>query len=160
MTGGEVFAAAQRSVSRFWNLTRSHVYAELGRLSEAGLVEAVGTPGPRGARKYAATDAGRRAFRTWVNAFVDRGPEPDQLRSPLLLAVFFGSFVEPGRLRPLLEEYRAQHVRSLRLAEDMLAALGPDRSLPEAALARRWAYEDLMVGWLGDVVGRIADPLP
>ena len=50
MTGGQVYAAAERSVSRFWNLTRSQVYAELPRLLEAGLVEPAGAPGPRGAQ--------------------------------------------------------------------------------------------------------------
>jgi hypothetical protein len=44
MTGGQVFAAAERSASRFWNLTRSQVYAELPRLHAAGFVKPAGAP--------------------------------------------------------------------------------------------------------------------
>jgi len=155
MTGGQVYAAAERSVSRFWNLTRSQVYAELPRLLEAGLVEPAGAPGPRGAQPFRATRAGREAFTTWVGELVAAGPRDDQLRSPLLLAVFFGQFADATRLRILLEEYRARHLRMLEQTDDMLAALGRDRSLPGAALRRRAAYQRLMVDWLADTIARV-----
>ena len=155
MTGGQIYAAAERSVSRFWNLTRSQVYAELGRLEAQQFVEPVGETGDRGAQPYAVTVAGRSEFRRWMHNFVARGPRDDQLRSPLLLAVFFGHFVEPDRLRVLLTEYKARHERSLALADDMLAALGEDRSLPGAALLRRAGYERLMVDWLTETTTRI-----
>ena len=156
MTGGQVYAAAERSVGRFWHLTRSQVYAELVELEEAKLVRAAGKPGPRGARPYRPTAAGRKAFAAWINDFVAAGPRDDQLRSPLLLVVFFGHFVEPDRLRSLVLEYRARHERGLALADDMLQALGLDRSLPGAALVRRRAYQELMVDWLGEVLDRIS----
>ena len=155
MTGGQVYAAAERSVSRFWNVTRSQVYAELGTLEGAGLVKAAGQPGPRRAQPYRVTGAGRTAFADWMNAFVGAGPRDDQLRSPLLLAVFFGHFVDPDRLRTLVQEYRARHERGLALADDMRAALGQDRSLPGASLVRRHAYQRLMVDWLDEVLDRI-----
>ena len=155
MTGGQVYAAAERSVSRFWNLTRSQVYAELPRLLEAGLVEPAGALGPRGAQPFRATRAGREAFTAWVDELVAAGPRDDQLRSPLLLAVFFGHFADARRLRILLEEYRARHLRLLEQADDMLAALGRDRSLPGAALRRRAAYQRLMVDWLADTIARV-----
>jgi hypothetical protein len=37
----------------------------------------------------------------------------------------------------------------------MLAAPGDDTSLPGAALLRRAAYEEMMIGWLGEVLNRI-----
>jgi hypothetical protein len=55
------------------------------------LIEAVGPPGPRGAQPYVVTEAGRQRFIEWITAFVNAGPRQEQLRSPLLLAVFFGS---------------------------------------------------------------------
>jgi DNA-binding PadR family transcriptional regulator len=158
MTGGQVFAAAERSVSRFWNLTRSQVYAELPRLHAAGLIETAADPGPRGAQPYQVTEAGRRRFAAWIAAFVSAGPRDDQLRSPLMLAVFFGGFVPPQRLASLAGEYRAQHQRGLALAEDMLRALGDDDSLPGAALLRRAAYQRLMIDWLAEVLTRIPGP--
>ena len=155
MTGGQIYAAAQRSVSRFWNLTRSQIYAELPRLEGEGLIEPAGPPGARGAQPYRATAAGQQRFAEWMAAFVSAGPRDEQLRSPLLLAVFFGGFVPPDRLASLVEEYRGRHRRSLALAGDMLAALGGDTSLPGAALLRRAAYEEMMIGWLGEVLDRI-----
>jgi DNA-binding PadR family transcriptional regulator len=155
MTGGQVFAAAERSVSRFWNLTRSQVYAELPRLHAAGLIEPAGDPGPRSAQPYRVTEAGRRQFAEWIAAFVSAGPREDQLRSPLMLAVFFGGFVPPSRLASLVQEYRSRRERSLAIAQDMLAALGDDTSLPGAALLRRAAFEAVMVDWLGEVLRRI-----
>ena len=155
MTGGQIYAAAERSVSRFWNLTRSQVYAELPRLAEAGLVEAAGETGPRGARPYRATAAGRKAFQSWLREFVAEGEQADQLRSPLLLTVFFGNFIPPRQLRALLEDYRRRHEESLAIATAMLDALGPDDSLPGAALARRASYEELMTAWLADTIRRV-----
>jgi len=161
MTGGQVYAAAARSVGRFWNLTRSQVYAELPSLDQAGLIERAGDPGPRGAQPYRPTAAGEAAFREWMDRFVAAGPRDDQLRSPLLLAVFFGHFVDPNRLRPVIQEYRARHERGLAVADEMLLTLGEDRSLPGAALIRRAGYQQLMVDWLAEVLDRIPrDKLP
>jgi DNA-binding PadR family transcriptional regulator len=156
MTGGQIFAAAERSVSRFWNLTRSQVYAELPRLHAAGLIQAAGAPGARSAQPYQVTEAGQKRFAEWITAFVSAGPREDQLRSPLLLAVFFGSNVPPQRLASLVQEYRARHQRSLATAQDMLQALAGDTSLPGAALLRRAAYETMMINWLGQVLSRIS----
>jgi DNA-binding PadR family transcriptional regulator len=155
MTGGQIFAAAQRSVSRFWNLTRSQLYAELPRLEQGGLIEAAGAPGPRGAQPYRVTEAGRQRFAEWLAAFVNAGPREEQLRSPLLLAVFFGNFIQPRQLATLVEEYRARHRRSLSVAQDMLEALAGDTSLPGAALLRRAAYQEMMIDWLAEVLARI-----
>lgn len=157
MTGGQIFAAAERSVARFWNLSRSQVYGELPRLQRAGLVERAGPPGPRAAQPYTITNAGRDEFRRWLASFISTGPRPEMLRSPLLLAVFFGEFADPTRLRVLTEEYRARHERGRALAEDMLGVLGHDRSLPGAALLRRASYERLVVDWLGEVGERLSD---
>src|SRR5262249_35760361 len=117
----------------------------------------VGEVGERGAQPFSVTDAGRQAFQAWMADFIARGPQEDQLRSPILLAVFFGHFVDPDRLRVLLAEYKARYERSLAIASDMLAALREDRSLPGAALVRRAAYAALMADWLTDTASRIPD---
>jgi virulence activator alpha len=101
------------------------------------------------------TGAGRERFAEWIAAFISAGPREDQLRSPLLLAVFFGSFAPSERLASLVQEYRARHQRSLAAAQDMLGALAGDTSLPGAALLRRAAYETMMIDWLGQVLSRI-----
>ena len=47
MTGWQIYETAGRSLGRFWNVTRSQIYLELGRLADAGLVEAGGVTGRR-----------------------------------------------------------------------------------------------------------------
>ena len=42
MTGWQLYETAERSLARFWNVTRSQIYTELTRLEEMGLVEATG----------------------------------------------------------------------------------------------------------------------
>src|SRR5689334_2359685 len=87
MSGAEIWSALEQSVAGFWSLTRSQVYQELRRLTADGLV-AVSDAG-----RYVLTDAGRGAARQW---FVDRArgePREEQLRSPIMLTVFFGHYL-------------------------------------------------------------------
>src|SRR5690606_21166455 len=61
MTGWELSQTAMTVIGAFWSLTRSQVYRELLRMADDGLVEA-GEPGPRDARPFSLTPAGRQAF--------------------------------------------------------------------------------------------------
>src|SRR4051812_47608338 len=70
MTGWQLYETAERSLARFWNVTRSQIYTELTRLETMGLVEATGQEGPRASRPYTITEAGRTAFQSWLTAFV------------------------------------------------------------------------------------------
>src|SRR5947209_3287086 len=66
MTGWQISETAAASLSRFWHVTRSQIYAELARLADAGLIEETGETGPRSSRPYRITDAGREVFHTWI----------------------------------------------------------------------------------------------
>src|SRR3569833_536014 len=68
MTGWQVLQTAQQSLARFWSLTLSQIYLELGRLEAAGLVETVGETGPRASRPYRITERVRGQI----------GPEEDR----------------------------------------------------------------------------------
>src|SRR5689334_23786835 len=46
MTGWQIYETANVSLARFWNITRSQVYLELGRLEQDGLVASTGAEGP------------------------------------------------------------------------------------------------------------------
>jgi hypothetical protein len=61
MTGWQIYEAAQDSICRFWNVTRSQIYLELGRLAQTGLIEDSGEGGPRERRPYRLTAAARAA---------------------------------------------------------------------------------------------------
>jgi DNA-binding PadR family transcriptional regulator len=154
MTGWQITETAKVSISRFWNVTRSQIYRELGRLEEAGLVARAGGLGPRASRPYRITGAGKRAFRGWVEAFAAGEPEDEQLHSPLVLSVFFGELLPPPLLKRVLTEHRARHERSLARLKVMTAALkkgGPPR-LPSAVLRRGLAYQQLMLDWIDEVL--------
>ena len=92
MTGWDLVAIAQRRIGDFWSLTQSQVYRELAAMAEADLVRA-GERGPRDRQPYELTDAGRAAFREWLN----REPGAETIRFPLLLMLVFGRHLEPGR---------------------------------------------------------------
>lgn len=150
MTGWQVHQTAQQSLARFWSVTRSQIYLELGRLQAAGLVEAVGEAGPRASRPYRITEAGRTEFRDWLSAWVAAGPQEDQLRSPLVLTIFFGEFLSPEILDRLLREYSLQHHRMLDSRLALQSGLGSHArdSLPGATLDRGIAYHQMTLGWL------------
>jgi DNA-binding PadR family transcriptional regulator len=150
MTGWQIHQTAQQSLARFWNITRSQIYLELGRLEDQHLVEAVGAGGPRASRPFRITDRGVDAFQHWLDAWVAAGPQDDQLRSPLVLTVFFGSFVPADALDSLLREYELRHRRLLQSRRTLLDGLGPEarRSLPAATLERGIAVHELTLTWL------------
>jgi DNA-binding PadR family transcriptional regulator len=150
MTGWQIHQTAQQSLARFWNVTRSQIYLELGRLEDQHLVEAAGAGGPRASRPYRITDRGVEAFQQWLDAWVAAGPQDDQLRSPLVLTVFFGGFVPADALDRLLREYELRHRRTLDGRRALLDGLGPvaRRSLPAATLERGIALHEMTLGWL------------
>jgi Virulence activator alpha C-term len=75
------------------------------------------------------------------------------LRSPLLLAVFFGDSLPRATLRRVLQEYRPRYERHLQRKRAMLDALGDaDRRPPTAVLRRGIAYREMMVRWIDSVL--------
>lgn len=76
------------SVGNFWSVPHSQIYSEPDRLADRGLVDVEREQGGRRRKSYAITVAGERALDGWVaNPPTDLG----ELRTPALLAVFFGS---------------------------------------------------------------------
>ena len=141
-TGWELLQAVERGLSRFWNVTPSHVYRELRALEERLLVRA-GEPGVRDRRPFTITAAGRRAFQEWIR----REPGPEQIRMPLLVKLWFGQHLDPETLDGFLEASRADHEERLRLYERLAA---PDAGTA-AVVAFGIAYETAVLGWLDDL---------
>jgi DNA-binding PadR family transcriptional regulator len=174
-TGAALYRTAEARIGDFWSLTRSQVYRELGAMTSAGLVRA-GSRGPRDARTFTITAAGRTEFRSWA----ELDPEPETIRFPLLLLVGFGEHVPPARLRAHLASHRAIHAARLGAYEairDAAAAAagsttggadgrsGTDQPSAErrpfatATLAFGLAYEAAVLDWFADVE-QILPPLP
>jgi DNA-binding PadR family transcriptional regulator len=96
-SGYEIRRAAELSLRFFWALGPPQIYAELGRLEEAGLVGGRDeSRGRRPRRLYTVTAAGKRALVAWGGS---RDRAPLELRDPLLLRLFFGDFSGEGGVR-------------------------------------------------------------
>lgn len=73
------------SVSYFYQVTRSQLYAEPQRLTGLGLVSAAQEETGRRRRTFAITDAGTMSLVEWLG----QAPEPSQYRDPAMLRLFF-----------------------------------------------------------------------
>jgi DNA-binding PadR family transcriptional regulator len=140
-TGWDLLQEVEGGLSRFWNITPSHVYRELRVLEQRRLVKA-GTRGPRDRRPFTVTAAGRRAFSAWIT----RPPGEEQMRFPLLVTLWFGRHLDPAMLAEFLEAGRRDHARRLRLYESVTDAI--DDPHTAAVVAFGIAYERAVLAWL------------
>jgi PadR family transcriptional regulator AphA len=131
MSGYDLAQAAERSVGRFWPVSRSQVYAELARLEPLGLVQGteIAQEGRPDKRLFRLTERGEQVLDSWLES---EDVAPPRLRLPFLLKVFLGHRTDPRRTADLLAEVRAG---ALAQAED-LGALLSVMDHPGAAYAR------------------------
>jgi PadR family transcriptional regulator AphA len=115
-TGYDLKRSFESSVRHFWPADQSQIYKTLTRLAEQGLVthEVVQQEGRPNRKVYHITEAGREELRAWIG----RTPDPEEVRSPFLIQVFFAGLLKDDeviamleakaeQLRELLERYRA-----------------------------------------------------
>jgi PadR family transcriptional regulator AphA len=95
LTSYEIKDALAASVENFWPVPHTTAYQEPARLESGGYLSSRQEKGGRRRRRYALTDAGRKALRDWADEPV---AAPPQLRDEMLLKIFAGA--DPG---PLLE---------------------------------------------------------
>ena len=155
LTGWEILHRVEGGLSRFWNVTPSHVYRELRALEERRLIKAH-EPGVRDRVPFSITPAGRRAFRAWIN----EPPGPEQMRVPLLVTLWFGRHLDPHVLTAFLTASRDEHERRLALYGE-LAGAGLDDPGQDAVIGFGIAYETTVVAWLDELRARhVARPVP
>jgi PadR family transcriptional regulator AphA len=104
LTSYEIKDALETSVENFWPVPHTTAYQEPARLEKGGYLSSRQEKGGRRRRRYALTDAGRKALREWADE-----PEaaPPQLRDELLLKIFAGADPDP-LLEARLDFYRAK----------------------------------------------------
>ena len=122
MSGYDLRERIASSTGYFWHESFGSIYPALARLESEGLIEPVaGNAGHPSRRVYRTTHAGRAQLRTWLE-----GPYTRTLsRNEFVLKVFFGSLLQPQRLREHVLRYRDEHVRArtdLAAIESRLAA--------------------------------------
>jgi PadR family transcriptional regulator, regulatory protein AphA len=141
MSGYDLFGAVDRSVSRFWPISKSQVYSELAKLEPAGLIEGVDVAQDRlpDKRIFRLTGAGESALDDWLN-HADLG-DP-QLRAPFLLKMFFGHRRSPKDTAGLLDDVQAAAERDASEYSDFVELLRPD---PGAVYAQMVALFEVRV---------------
>lgn len=123
MSGYDLHQAVQRSVGRFWPVSKSQVYAELARLEPLGLIRGREVRQERlpDKRVFELTEAGEAALDGWLDA----GPLDDpQVRMPLLLKVLFGHRRPPGETAALLRDVQDEAAARAGLYREFLDLLG------------------------------------
>ncbi|WP_433514000.1 PadR family transcriptional regulator [Nonomuraea sp. CA-143628] len=135
------------SLANVWPATQSQLYAELGKLADAGLVS-VAAEGPRGRKEYAITEEGLAELRHWITDV-----EPVRtMRSDMLLRVFFLAQVDPQQAKVYLRRQSEIAGKSLEQMEgikdfvesgqDNLSVFGRlalEYGLRVATTQRQWA---------------------
>lgn len=116
MSGYDLKQFADQSIGHFyWSPAKSQIYAELRRLTKAGLVteEHVEQEARPDKRMYALTPEGEKELANWVD---NAEFEQDVFKSTLMLRVFFGKSANPKSLIRLLKQ-------NLEFEQDLLGQL-------------------------------------
>src|SRR6266545_4413640 len=100
MTGYELKKFFDTSVAHFWNAELSQIYPALKSMESDGLVEMrVEVQDDRPNRKeYSITEKGRRELLDWLAKPAD----PEQVREPILIKVFFGAALRKDEVLEVL----------------------------------------------------------
>ena len=132
MSGYDLFQAVERSVGRFWPISRSQVYAELPRLEGAGLIEGTDVPQARlpDKRVFRLTEAGEAALDAWL---ADSAAEDPQFRIPFLVKTLFGHRRQPAGTAGLLRAVEDEAAIQAGQYQEFLELL---HSVPNSAYAR------------------------
>jgi PadR family transcriptional regulator, regulatory protein AphA len=131
MSGYDLAQSAERTVGRFWPVSKSQVYAELARLQPLGLVQGTEVAQDRrpDKRVFRLTERGEEALDGWLESDDLAAP---RFQLPFLLKIFLGHRTAPGRSAALLQEVRARALAQVQELEALLAVLDH----PDAAYAR------------------------
>lgn len=138
LTGYDAKKWADASLRHFyWAPATSHVYRELARLEDTGLVAAreARADEPRTKRVYRITPAGRAAVTAWAAEPTD---ESTVLKHAVALRVWLGHLVEQGEVRAIVE----QHIAQTRARLDEI-----DESLAVAETIDAMAYPGAVLRW-------------
>lgn len=117
------------SVGHFWSLPHSQLYAEPGRLADAGYLRQDQERGGRRRKRYKLTRKGEQALDAWL---ADAATEPYEIRDPALLKLFFGA--DPAELARKQLETHERQLHEFEQMRDAAVAAGDERSGPLLAL--------------------------
>lgn len=144
-TGYDIKQLADKSTRHFWAVSYGQLYPELRRLEEAGLVAGRSEPsGGRPRQVYELTDAGWAELREWLEAPSTTSWE---VRSEVLLKLFFSDFAEEVATREQIAALRRRHEEKLATLRAMDAGAaewrhrGPYRTLRFGIELSEWVVD-------------------
>jgi DNA-binding PadR family transcriptional regulator len=150
--GHELAQFAERSIGYFFPLTRSHIYLELDRLCQLGLLEATEVDQERFPTKrvYELTEKGGSILQRWLD---DAELVPERPRNLFLVRVFFGDRMSQERIEALLDEYEQEARQRSEQFTEIVDRLAPR---PESAFRRATALyglrrEEAKLQWLAEM---------
>ena len=161
-SGYDLMQIFKLSLANTWPATQSQVYAELGRLADAGLL-AVSDEGPRGRKEYALTDAGLAELRHWL---LETPPELHP-RSESLLRIFLLGALDRGESEHYLRRLTEASGKEIATLDAIAATAAdwPDTDLAEYSFLalefgrRLWVMTEEWSAWAADrVASRKREP--
>ncbi len=156
-SGYDLKKAADSGVGYVWTPARSHVYAVLPRLVEAGYatVRTVAQARRPDKQVYRITKPGEEAFVRWLEQPIDEGPGSTDL---FLLKVFFGGRMSREALVAHVERRRAYAVESLAEFRAIEAEIRDDETAYHGYLTLRWglAAAEAWIRWADEILRELA----
>lgn len=122
MSGYDLWRAAARTIAHISPISKAHVYSELPRLEEAGLVEAteVIQQGRPDKQVYRLTDSGAKRLDDWLRS---SELSPTRVRSPFLLRLAMSHRLPPEIVAEQLSEYERDAEAELAHLRELVAVL-------------------------------------
>ena len=146
LTGYELTQTFDISLAHVWSASHSQIYPELAKLQAAGLIRHTES-GPRGSKRYTATDEGRAEVRRWL----EQPPQTVTVRNERLLRVFFLWMLAPDDARAYLLSEAARHREQLAEYDAIAAQIPADADEPlrwsRISLEAGIRYERAMAEW-------------
>lgn len=158
MSGYDLFQAVERSVGRFWPISKSQVYSELARLEPLGLIEGTDVPQERlpDKRVFRLSEAGEQALDAWLESGEIEEP---QFRIPFLLKTFFGHRRAPADTAGLLDEVRKGAGDQAEEYRWFLELLGdvPDSSYSQMVVLFGLRLAEAIEAWANEAEGLLPE---
>lgn len=150
-SGYDLARRFQEALGGVWPAQHPQIYAELGRLAEAGLIE-VESVGPRGRKAYRVTEAGLTEVRGWLA----RTEVDHTFRVETLMRAFFFWLMEPRELEAHLEREQAFYAQTAASFRNYAArkdrgefGAGPQTRAMRIAVEAGIRVNEALAGWAG-----------
>jgi PadR family transcriptional regulator, regulatory protein AphA len=158
MSGYDLFQAVERSVGRFWPISKSQVYAELTRLEPRGLIQGTDVPQERlpDKRVFQLTEEGEQALDAWLDS---SPPDFPQFRISFLVKVLLGHRREPSQTAALLQVVQDEAAAEASEYAEFLELLKavPDSGYAQVTVLFGLRMAEAMAAWAEEARGLLPE---